>query len=60
MASNNQTNFNSQQSINNQPDWSVKKNIEEVKVGDKVVSQDEKGNKSVSRVTKLDQPVRDF
>ena len=60
MASNNQTNFNSQQSINNQPDWSVQENIEEVRVGDRVVSQDEKGNKSVSRVTKLDQPVRDF
>lgn len=35
------------------------KNIEEVKVGDKVVSQSEDGKKSVSTVTKLDQPVRD-
>lgn len=35
------------------------KNIEDVEVGDRVVSQDEQGNKSVSTVTKLDQPVRD-
>ena len=35
------------------------KNIEDVKVGDQVVSQDESGNRSVSTVAKLDQPVRD-
>jgi hypothetical protein len=35
------------------------KNIEDVKVGDKVISQSENGKKSVSMVTKLDQPVRD-
>jgi len=37
----------------------ARKNIEEVRVGDRVVSQDERGEKSVSVVTKLDQPVRD-
>lgn len=35
------------------------RNIEEVAVGDEVVSQSESGNRSVSTVTKLDQPVRD-
>ena len=35
------------------------KNIEEINVGDAVVSQSEKGNKSESRVTALDQPIRD-
>ncbi|MDD2921342.1 MAG: Hint domain-containing protein [Anaerolineales bacterium] len=35
------------------------KNIEEVVVGDRVVSQDEQGNRSVSTVTKLDQPIRE-
>lgn len=35
------------------------KNIEDVVVGDKVVSQSEEGQKSVSTVTKLDQPIRD-
>ena len=34
------------------------KNIEDVKVGDQVVSQDESGNRSVSTVAKLEQPVR--
>lgn len=33
--------------------------IEDVKVGDKVVSQDEKGKRSVSTVTGLDQPIRE-
>jgi|GEM_PF-3462678 len=37
----------------------VKVNIEDVKVGDKVVSQDETGNRSISTVTKLDQPIRE-
>jgi hypothetical protein len=32
-------------------------NIEDVVVGDKVVSQDEQGNRSISTVTKLDQPT---
>lgn len=35
------------------------KNIEDVKVGDKVVSEDEAGNRSVSTVTELDQPIRE-
>ncbi len=35
------------------------RNIEDIKVGDKVLSQDEAGNKSISTVTKLDQPIRD-
>lgn len=35
------------------------KNIEDVKVGDQVISQSEAGNKSVSTVSALDQPVRD-
>jgi hypothetical protein len=34
-----------------------RKNIEDVVVGDKVVSQDEQGNRSISIVTKLDQPM---
>ncbi len=34
-------------------------NIEDVKVGDKVVSQSETGEKTVSTVTKLDQPIRE-
>lgn len=34
------------------------KNIEDVKVGDKVVSQSEEGQKSISTVTELDQPIR--
>lgn len=38
---------------------STKRNIEDVKVGDRVVSQDEQGNRSVSTVTKLDQPIRE-
>ena len=65
---NNQQDSNNQQTINNQNNnnnqqqgyGEARKNIEDVRVGDRVVSQDEKGNKSVSRVTKLDQPVRDF
>jgi len=35
------------------------KNIEDVKVEDKVISQSEEGKKSISTVIKLDQPVRD-
>lgn len=37
----------------------TQKNIEDVKVGDKIISQSEEGKKTVSTVTKLDQPVRD-
>lgn len=36
-----------------------KKNIEEVKIGDKVVSQSRDGSKSISTVTGLDQPIRE-
>lgn len=35
------------------------KNIEDVKTGDKVISQSESGKKTISTVTGLDQPVRD-
>ena len=34
------------------------KNIEDVKIGDKVVSQSESGNRSISKVIELDQPIR--
>ena len=37
----------------------TKSNIEDVKVGDEVVSQSESGERSVSTVTALDQPVRE-
>lgn len=35
------------------------KKIEDVKVGDKVVSQNEQGEKSMSNVVELDQPIRE-
>lgn len=35
------------------------KDIENIEVGDEVVSQDTNGNKTVSRVSELDQPIRD-
>lgn len=56
---NNQKNPNNQQKLNNKLDNNNQMNIEDVRVGDRVVSQDERGNKSVSTVTKLDQPIRD-
>lgn len=34
-------------------------NIEDVKVGEKVVSQSENGERLISRVTRLDQPIRE-
>jgi hypothetical protein len=37
----------------------TERKIEEVKVGDKVESQSEDGNKSISTVTKLEQPISD-
>ncbi len=40
-------------------DGGDKKNIEDIKVGDKVVSQSETDVRSVSTVTKLDQPIRE-
>ena len=72
MASNNPNVSNNQLTINNQSNkediryqpaytsfGEATMNIEDVKIGDRVVSQDERGNKSVSTVTKLDQPIRD-
>jgi hypothetical protein len=37
----------------------AKRDIEDVKIGEKVMSQDEKGQKSVSTVTGYDRPIRD-